>query len=512
MRPTPSTRLSTAERKPDIAANRNVDSLKLSKAVKGELDWVVMKALEKDRNRRYQTANGLARDIQRYLSDELVEARPPSTAYRMRKFARRHKPQAVAAASVLLALLAGIVGTTFGLVRAEQQRHVAERAQAEEKQRAEEANAARAAAIAQRTKAEDAASREREALAQQTITLADSHASLGLSAGEQNKPYEAMLWFASAANIARQVDPQRESDSRTRLATWARRLAYPVAALPHPGKDVTRLAFHRGGDYLLVFFGDGGYRLCDIRTGQTAKLPIAADGQRCAEWSPDGKLLALGDARGEVDIYAFPECRLLHALKHPGTIRVLHFSDDGSYLAIGSEVVRVWSTVKKDFVSGEILHPQPVVGIDFDSQSRRVVTSCLDNKARVFAIDGDGLAARPLFPPADHAAKTTLFLASGFCATFVANSGLLVTKDYNSLRWLDAETGAEIPAFASSSGELDDGSGQPRSKKLCRVRQAILSDPGKLRSPAAAWHLWNSLKACSTRHSTPMKNRSSPPA
>src|SRR5262249_13060927 len=77
--PKPSTRLSTIEELPTIAANRGLEPKKLSGVVRGELDWIVMKALEKDRNRRYGTANGLAMDVQRYLADEPVSACPPST-------------------------------------------------------------------------------------------------------------------------------------------------------------------------------------------------------------------------------------------------------------------------------------------------------------------------------------------------------------------------------------------------------------------------------------------------
>src|SRR5437016_6089707 len=83
-----------------IAANRGTEPAKLTKLVRGELDWIVMKALEKDRNRRYETANGFAMDVQRYLADEPVEACPPSASYRFRKFARRHK-RAVLTASVV---------------------------------------------------------------------------------------------------------------------------------------------------------------------------------------------------------------------------------------------------------------------------------------------------------------------------------------------------------------------------------------------------------------------------
>ncbi len=125
--PRPSTKLSTAEALPNIAANRSIEPARLAKLLQGELDWVVMKALEKDRNRRYDTANGFARDIQRYLADEVVEARPPSRGYRLKKFVKRNKGQVIAASLVFFALLAGMAGTTFGMIRAEKRRQEAER-------------------------------------------------------------------------------------------------------------------------------------------------------------------------------------------------------------------------------------------------------------------------------------------------------------------------------------------------------------------------------------------------
>jgi serine/threonine protein kinase len=82
---------STAEGLPTLAANRGTEPTKLTKLVHGELDWIVMKALEKDRSRRYETANGLAMDVQRYLADEPVLACPPSAGYRLRKYARKQR-------------------------------------------------------------------------------------------------------------------------------------------------------------------------------------------------------------------------------------------------------------------------------------------------------------------------------------------------------------------------------------------------------------------------------------
>src|SRR5262245_2917165 len=87
----PSTKLSTAEGLPTLAANRGTEPAKLTRLVRGELDWIVMKALEKDRSRRYETANALVADVQRYLNDEQVLACPPSVGYRLRKFVRRNK-------------------------------------------------------------------------------------------------------------------------------------------------------------------------------------------------------------------------------------------------------------------------------------------------------------------------------------------------------------------------------------------------------------------------------------
>lgn len=126
--PRPSTRLgSLGEQLSTVSARRKADPKRLGSAVKGELDWVVMKALEKDRSRRYETASDLSQDLLRYLSDEPVRACPPSSWYRFRKFVRRNRRSVSAASLILLALVAGVIGTTWGLIRAEQHRLVVER-------------------------------------------------------------------------------------------------------------------------------------------------------------------------------------------------------------------------------------------------------------------------------------------------------------------------------------------------------------------------------------------------
>jgi hypothetical protein len=96
--PRPSTKLSRAEALPSIAASRDIDPAPLRRALQGDLDWIVMKALEKDRTRRYETANGFAADILRHLAHEPVAAAPPSRAYRVRKFVRNHRGAVISAA------------------------------------------------------------------------------------------------------------------------------------------------------------------------------------------------------------------------------------------------------------------------------------------------------------------------------------------------------------------------------------------------------------------------------
>ena len=106
--PSPSTKVSTAEALPNIAASRDVDPAHLKRALQGDLDWIVMMALEKDRTRRYETANGFAADVQRHLAHEPVVAAPPSRAYRLRKFVRKHRGAVIAASLVLVTLLGGL--------------------------------------------------------------------------------------------------------------------------------------------------------------------------------------------------------------------------------------------------------------------------------------------------------------------------------------------------------------------------------------------------------------------
>ena len=131
--PKPSTRLSqSTESLPAIAAHRQTEPAKLSRMFRGDLDWITMKALDKDRARRYETASGFAADIVRYLRDEPVEASPPSSRYRLKKLTRRYRTALVSASAFVIVLVAAVIVSTWFAFAATRN---AKRAQAEHKAR-----------------------------------------------------------------------------------------------------------------------------------------------------------------------------------------------------------------------------------------------------------------------------------------------------------------------------------------------------------------------------------------
>ncbi|AMV37861.1 serine/threonine-protein kinase [Planctomyces sp. SH-PL62] len=148
--PTPSSRLSaSSEELPSLSAVRYTQLARLARLVRGDLDWIVMKAIEKDRTRRYETANGLAADLRRHLDGDPVEASPPSATYRLRKFARKHRSAFAVASAFAALLLIASAGSTILAIRARDaeadarhERDAARDAQADARRRAEAAESA----------------------------------------------------------------------------------------------------------------------------------------------------------------------------------------------------------------------------------------------------------------------------------------------------------------------------------------------------------------------------------
>ncbi len=166
--PKPSTRLSeSSERLPSISAQRHTEPARLTKLVRGELDWIVMKALEKDRTRRYETANGIARDIARYLAGDPVEAGPPSVSYKLRKLARKHRGAVFAVGAFVALLLLAAAISSYLAIRAS-------RAEIKARDEATAAVQAREAEAVQRQAAED--QRNRAVAAEQAAHVEEAKA------------------------------------------------------------------------------------------------------------------------------------------------------------------------------------------------------------------------------------------------------------------------------------------------------------------------------------------------
>jgi serine/threonine protein kinase len=276
--PKPSTRLSESkESLPSISALRHTEPSQLTKLVQGELDWIAMKALDKDRNRRYATANAFASDIQRYLADEPVLACPPSAGYRLRKFLRRNRGSAFAASLVLLALVAGIIGTTWGLVRANKARddEAEQRSIAQDNERK-----ALAAAVAEKKATEAARLRTAETQAVldfvETKVLAAARPKgqeMGLGHDVAlRKAIEAAVPFVGKSFV---TEPLIEARLRLTLGTSFRYLGEPSKAMEQFQRARALFSEHLGPNHPDTLKTIAGIALMHALLGQDDKsLPL----------------------------------------------------------------------------------------------------------------------------------------------------------------------------------------------------------------------------------------------
>jgi serine/threonine protein kinase/tetratricopeptide (TPR) repeat protein len=241
--PKPSTRLTRVEQLPTIAGQRNLEAKKLTGMLKGELDWIVMKALEKNRSRRYETASGLAADVQHYLRNEPVHACPRSKWYSFRKFVARNKRVVSTAAVLALSVLVAVVTLAVSNYMIRQEKERAKAAQLLAEGRAEEirqglvrlktANALldRGRWCATERRWDDA-----HAAFAKAIELRPDHLSVWMARGDL---YTALgLWDLAAADYARQIE-RGEPDTTLR---W---FQYALLCLHVGDTDAYRLACGR---------------------------------------------------------------------------------------------------------------------------------------------------------------------------------------------------------------------------------------------------------------------------
>jgi WD40 repeat protein/serine/threonine protein kinase len=319
--PKPSSRLSTSAELHSIAANRGFEPKKLGGVVKGELDWVVMKALDKDRNRRYETANDFAADIQRYLTDDAVQACPPSAMYRFGKFARRNKAAFVMTTivgSTLLLAVAGLAVSTILIARQQQATETALHAET------------LATATLQKTL-------ERERLDSYFHRIVLAHREL------------------SVDNLGRALQLLGECPEDLREWEWyyLKRLCRVEPVILRATTDVRSAAFLSNGKQLAAACGDGTVKVLEATTGKVVRtlrghdsqifsLAVSPDSQHLVSASTD-KTVQLWDLTTGREVFQFPG----HLGEYAGMSYAAAFSPDGRHLVSGAEdgFATVWDVI-----------------------------------------------------------------------------------------------------------------------------------------------------------------------
>jgi eukaryotic-like serine/threonine-protein kinase len=340
--PKPSTRLSeSGEALASISAQRKTELAKLTKLVRGELDWIVMKALEKDRNQRYDTANSFAMDVQRYLNDEAVQACPPSAIYRFRKFARRNKAALATASVVGLAVVLTVAGLATSTIMIAREQLVT------------------ANALHDKTNALQAETRAKDDLRRDSYFHHISLAHRDLSAD----------------NLGRALKLLKDCPEDLRHWEWhyLLRLCRVEPLVLRDKKGVQGVAFRPDGDRLASAGDDGTVKIWNSRTGEVIQqFPAHADSVLSVAFHRDGKHLASRGADMKLKVWDLTATgqpvwtEPCDAVRKFGTAYTVAFSPDGRLLAAGigtDGVVRVWDWKNRQLLHnlpGHDLHSTPV--------------------------------------------------------------------------------------------------------------------------------------------------------
>ncbi|MES2921436.1 MAG: WD40 repeat domain-containing serine/threonine-protein kinase, partial [Verrucomicrobiota bacterium] len=324
---TPSTFLQTMAdaTRTTVAQQRQSDPAKLMKQVRGDLDWIVMKALEKDRTRRYETANGLAMDIQRHLANEPVNARPASQLYRLRRLVRRNRGIFAAAGAVTAALMIGLGMATRSYLNERQARagETKQREIAEQRSRQAQTSAVAAQASARKAAASEV------------------NAKRFLYAADMNLVQQALR----SNNIGRArllLDRHRPVGGDPDLRGWEWRYLWQqcrsgaqALLTERDGVRVFSVSFSPDGAWLAVGYFDGQVELWDVAKRQLARRVQEPFDQRAhVAFSPRGDVLVATMGRSLVKTHSLVTGADILLCTVANYVRDLSFSPDGELLAV----------------------------------------------------------------------------------------------------------------------------------------------------------------------------------
>ena len=334
--PRPSTRLSTASKNATVVSSaRKIQPVRLQQILKGDLDWIVMKALEKDRRRRYETAAALADDVARHLADQPVLARPPSKSYRIKKFVRKNRGLVTSMLAIAFLLVAGIVSTSIGLFRAQ----VAEKVAIDQR---EIANEEKLQAKEAETKARDSKEEANRLKRVAELELTKSNFNLAGARWEQGRAGEARQALNDIPESFRAIEWQ--------LANHQFR-ANDVTCHGHAG-SVNAVAISPDGKCILSGSSDSKIKIWDIVSGEELRsLDAHGKSVRAIDVSPNGLFFVSGSIDGTVSVWERSSGNELRKLLgHEGAINDVKFSPDGSRIATCGQdkTIRLWNTKSGD--------------------------------------------------------------------------------------------------------------------------------------------------------------------
>jgi WD40 repeat protein/serine/threonine protein kinase len=416
--PPPSKRLSSSNNLPKIAAARKTEPARLSKLVRGDIDWIVMKCLEKDRSRRYDTASGLARDLEHYLADEPVQACPPSTGYRLRKFLRRHRLPVLAAALLLLTLLAGVIGTTAGLLQAVaarddevRQRKDAEAARKEvedqrdaarfQARRAESARHAIQIEQAQRAWERGEVGTAERLLSEVAEPFRQTWEQRYLRALCRRKAMSLLGQDGYMANVAMSADGRLivSANADTMLKVWD----------AVTGKERLTLKGHTGPVWCVAVSADGRRivsgsddRTVRVWDGGSGKTLFTLEGHKGAidavALSADGRLIVSADVDAAVKTWDAATGKLIRTKEGlPGN--GVAVSADGRLVARGEDTPVVWEAATGAEMPSFKDPVGSITSLAFTPDGRRIVSATYDCAVQVWDLKTGKVQRRWVIPP-----------------------------------------------------------------------------------------------------------------
>jgi WD40 repeat protein/serine/threonine protein kinase len=393
--PKPSTRLSDSKDSlPEISAHRHTESAKLTKLVRGELDWIVMKALEKDRNRRYEMASALAADVERYLHDEPVQACPPSALYRFRKFARRNQRVAVMASFALVLLVLAV--TTLAVSYAQVQSALQRTSVALEREK--EVTYLRGIALAGRELAAGNVGRAEELLGECPEQLRGWEWNFLKRRRYDDAP--PMQHTSSVFHVAFSPDDAQIATAGMAgtIVIWDARTGQELQRLePQSAAFVSNVTYSLNGRYLAGALNDGTVRVWGVDSaGRAGLLPdlgvLGGHGKGgkgcCVAFSPDSRTLASGGADRTVRLWDLTSGQRLDEFSgHPTAVISVAFrpGDRNVVAACDDGTVKVWDqstrTETDSFLCEGLEYP---FGAFFSPDARQLAYSCRDGVVKVW--------------------------------------------------------------------------------------------------------------------------------